>query len=178
MRPTTTVLRVVALLVIGFSSTVALAAEFRCDDRAFDLSGCTDPTDTTTCPQICTTPPAPQACATAPLPEIADQVRQTPGQPILRETLVEEGPFSGVSLSMVTLGVLDDSRFALTRALLCVVPTTPTPPPSSGGGSTSTPPPAPGGSGLVGGTPGLVGGSPGLVGGNPGLVGGNPGLTR
>ena len=163
--------RPIGLLALGLLVLPAIvtAADFKCLERAFDLTVCTDPTNLDTCPEVCTPPPGAPVCATLPLPELPNLQRQSAGQPILREVVAQEGPFVNVALTMPAFSATDDAAFRAGRNLLCVPAAAPTPPPESGdsGG---------GGSSGGGGGQGLIGSSPGLVGGNPGLIGGNPGI--
>lgn len=167
----TRLLGLLALLAVTLVPSAAGAQDFDCPQQAFDLSACTDPSDLDTCPSVCTDPNDPATCAMLPLTQLADLARQTPTQPMLRQLVVLGGPFTNVTLSMVTLDVSADSTFTAARNLLCVpatapTPTDPDPDPDRG----STPP-------QVGGTPGLIGGSPGLNGANPGLIGPDPGIS-
>lgn len=158
--------RVLALLAAIVLPAAAGAADFNCPQQAFDLSSCTDPTDLDTCPSICTDPSDPATCAMLPLPELGGLARQSPSQPILRQLVVLDGPYTDITLSMVTLTASGDGIFTNARNLLCVPPPTPSTPPDDSG---STPPSTGGGFGVGGGNPGLVGGNPGLIGPDPGI---------
>jgi hypothetical protein len=134
-----------AVMTVLLLPGIASAVDFFCPESAF---ACSDPADLSTC----TVPVALQ--------------RQTPDQVILRQVVVQEGPFTNVELALLCSDVVDDGVFTSARDRLCVPPPPPVTPP---GETPSTPQPT--------GGPGLIGGNPGLVGGNPGLVGGNPGIS-
>jgi hypothetical protein len=154
-----------ALLVLVASPALAQTTsdDSSCDEKAFDLSRCTDPTDETTCPRACLDPANPNKdeCGALPFPELSDLRRVTATQAILRVATVVDGPFSGTVLSRVAVSVQDDGIFLLARDRLCVLPTeTPPPPttPTTGGGAPS------------GGDPALgVTGGPIWYGPNPGI---------
>jgi len=144
---------------------LASAADFRCEQQAFDLADCTDPADLATCPSICTDPLDLATCAVLPLPVLPDLARQAPDQPILRQVDVREGPYIDVTLTRIALSVSDDRVFDAARDRLCLRPPPPPPPPPA--------PPAP---------PRVIrpftldGGDPGIRGGDPGIRGGDPGI--
>jgi hypothetical protein len=162
--------RLPVLLALILMPVAAGAADFKCDEVAFDLAACTDPADLSTCPSVCVDSNDPLTCAVLPLPELPVLARQLAAQPILRQVTVLEGPYTDVMLSRVALSAAADAIFKAARDRLCVPPPPP-PPPASGQGT-----PPGGGSGFIGGNPGLIGGNPGLIGGSPGIVGGNPGF--
>ena len=140
----------------------SMAADFKCEEQAFDLRVCDDPKDPATCPQVCSLPPDSETCALLPLPVLSSTERQTDGQPILRRVSVQEGPFLGVVLALSAFSVADDNVFSRGRNFLCVSDTT-----GDGGGSN--------GDGVSGG--GVSGGlDPRLRGGDAGVRGGDPGL--
>jgi hypothetical protein len=167
VRPARLLWLLVGVLLVSVLPSIE-AADFKCEEHAFDLSVCADPKNLDTCPQVCSSPLDPETCATLPLPELSSTQRQTAAQPILRQVSVQEGPFLGVALTLSAFSAADDNVFSLGRNFLCV-PTTTTPPPSGNNGDGST------GGGIIGGNPGLIGGNPGLIGGNPGLIGGRSG---
>ena len=103
--------RLLVLLALILTPVAAGAADFKCDEAAFDLAACTDPADLSTCPSVCVDPNDPLTCAVLPLPELPVLARQLADQPILRQVTVLEGPFTGVTLSRVALSAVADGIF-------------------------------------------------------------------
>ena len=164
VRPARLLWLLVGVLLVSVLPSIE-AADFKCEEHAFDLSVCADPKSLDTCPQVCSSPSDPETCATLPLPELSSIERQTAAQPILRQVFVQEGPFLGLALTLSAFSGADDNVFSRGRNLLCVPATG-----DNGGGSSG------GGGGGAGGGAGIIGGDPGLRGGTPGLIGGNPGI--
>lgn len=123
-------MRRLALALALLLSPSAVAAQapttpFRCEERAFDLTVCTDPGDLDTCPQVCADMNDPATCAVLSLPELADLRRLDPAQPMLRQADVTGGPFTGAVLTMTTLTPSADTVFRGARDQLCQAPTPP-----------------------------------------------------
>jgi hypothetical protein len=113
------------LLLLPAVAHAQTTAPFRCEERAFDLTACTDPSDLDTCPRVCSDPNDPATCAVLPLPELSSLTRQSDAQPILRQAGATGGAYTGVTITMIARSDSEDTRFRSARDRLCVAPPPP-----------------------------------------------------